>query len=105
MYKILCLTTGSDIRWPRQYGIPTKKLVPTEVMEDIAHFYDTQQGQGIIYFATKEHADWFVRRRLSYNPARQDADKLSFMNAVFKASDMEDVTKITKKYMFDIVSC
>jgi len=103
MYKILCLTTGSEIRWPKHYLYPSQKLVPREVQEDIAHFSDTAIQQGIIYFSTYEQADWFVRRRLSYNPARTDYQKLSFMNAVFKASDMEEVSNYTKKYMFDII--
>lgn len=104
MYKILCLTTGSDIRWPRAYKYPTKKMVPSEVVADIAHFYDTASQQGIIYFQTYEQADWFVRRRLSWNPKRTDQEKLSFMNAIFEASEMEDV-HFSKKHQFDIVEC
>jgi len=104
MYKIICLTTGSDVRWPRHYPYPTTKMIPNEVRDDIAHFNDTCNQQGIIYFNTFEHADWFVRRRLSWNPKRKDEDKLRFMNAVFKASDMEDV-HFSKKHQFDIVKC
>jgi hypothetical protein len=102
MYKILCLTTGSEIRWPRNYPSPTQKLVPPEVVEDIAHFRDTQTQQGIIYFKTEEQASWFVRRRLSYNPARTDRHKLTFMNSVFEASGM-DSQMFTKKHMFEII--
>lgn len=104
MFKILCLTTGSDIRWPKSYPSPSQKLVPTEVQEDIAHFRDTQVTQGIIYFKTEEQASWFVRRRLSYNPSRTDYQKLTFMNEVFKASDMADV-HFSKKHMFEIIPC
>ena len=104
MFKILCLTTGSDIRWPKAYVHTSKKMVPPEVLADIAHFWDTATQQGIIYFNTKEQADWFVRRRLSWNPRRSDPDKLAFMNAVFKASDMEDV-HFSKKHQFEILPC
>jgi len=104
MYKILCLTTGSDIRWPRAYRYPTKKMVPFEVVADIAHFQDTAFQQGIIYFNTEEHASWFIRRRLSWNPKRTDQEKLSFMNAVFRASDMEDV-HFSKKHQFLVQEC
>ena len=104
MYKIICLTTGSEIRWPRHYVFPTKKMVPNEVLCEVAHFADTSCQQGVVYFNTMEAADWFVRRRLSWNPKRSDPDKLAFMNAVFKASDMEDV-HFSKKHQFDIVKC
>ncbi len=102
MYKILCLTTGSEIRWPKSYSSPSQKLVPAEVMEDIAHLGDTIYQGGIIYFNTEEQASWFVRRRLSYNPSRTDYQKLTFMNSVFEASGM-DPGMYTKKHMFDIV--
>ena len=104
MYKIICLTTGSEIRWPRQYMYPTQKMVPPDVVGDIAHFRDTCSHQGIIYFNTREHADWFVRRRLSWNAKRTDYDKLAFMNAVFLASEMSDV-HFSKKHMFEIIEC
>ncbi|MEI7942979.1 MAG: hypothetical protein WCH76_07455 [Candidatus Riflemargulisbacteria bacterium] len=104
MYKILCLTTGSNIRWPRDYQYPTQKMIPNDIVCDIAHFRDTAFQQGIIYFNTKEHADWFVRRRLSWNPRRTDQDKLSFMNAVFKASEMADV-HFSKKHQFLVQEC
>ena len=104
MYKILCLTTGSEVRWPRSYPSPQQKLVPPEVIEDIAHFRDTQGQQGIIYFNTEEQASWFVRRRLSYNPKRTDYQKLTFMNSVFEASGMNP-GMYTKKHMFQIIAC
>ena len=104
MFKILCLTTGSEIRWPKHYQYPTKTMVPEEVFQDIAHFNDTALQQGVIYFQTEEHASWFVRRRLSYNPKRTNPDKLDFMNAVFEASDMEDV-HFSKRHMFEIIKC
>ena len=104
MFKILCLTTGSEIHWPKQYWGTTDKIVPREVQDDIVHSGDTQRLGGIIYFNTREHADWFVRRRLSYNPRRTDRGKLDFMNAVFRASDMDDCY-LTRKHMFDIVEC
>jgi hypothetical protein len=104
MFKILCLTTGSEVRWPKSYIYPTQKMVPREVQEDIAHFYDTAVQSGIIYFNTEEQAGWFVRRRLSYNPKRTDSDKLDFMNSVFEASGM-DPGMYTKKHMFEIIQC
>jgi hypothetical protein len=104
VFKILCLTTGSDIRWPKNYRFPSQKLVPKEVQDDIAHFADTGLQGGIVYFNTEEQADWFVRRRLSYNPKRTDWQKLDFMNAVFEASDMADV-HFSKKHMFEIIPC
>ena len=104
MFKILCLTTGSEVRWPRSYPAPPQKLVPPEVLEDIVHFRDTQGQQGIIYFNTEEQASWFVRRRLSYNPKRTDYQKLTFMNSVFEASGM-DPGMYTKKHMFQIITC
>lgn len=104
MFKILCLTTGSEIRWPKRFYQPTQKLVPPEVVEDIAHFRDTANQGGIIYFNTEEQASWFVRRRLSYNPKRTDYQKLDFMNSVFEASGM-DPGMFTKKHMFDIIQC
>lgn len=104
MFKILCLTTGSEVRWPSNVRHPTDKMVPREVQADIAHFWDTAMYGGIVYFNTREHADWFVRRRLSYNPKRTDDSKLQFMNCVFEASGM-DPGMFTKKHMFDIVEC
>ena len=102
MFKILCLTTGSEIKWPKNYSSITKKLVPDEVLENIAHWKDTVIQGGIIYFNTEEQASWFVRRRLSYNPARTDYQKLTFMNSVFEASGM-DPNMYTKKHQFDII--
>lgn len=102
MYKILCLTTGSEICWPTRYHNPSQKLVAADVQLDIVHFEDTMNKGGIIYFNTEEQASWFVRRRLSYNPKRTDYEKLTFMNAVFEASGM-DPGMFTKKHMFDII--
>lgn len=104
MYKILCLTTGSDIRWPKTVRHPTEKMIPSEVQADIVHFWDTANEGGIVYFNTLEHASWFVRRRLSYNPKRTDTTKLQFMNLLFEASDMADV-HFSKKHMFEIIKC
>lgn len=78
------------------------KLVPKEIQADIV---DNTSDSEVMYFTTEDSASWFVRRRLSYNPVRTDQTKLNFMNDIFLASDMEDVTKITKKYMFNIVAC
>lgn len=110
MFKILCLTTGSEICWPRYYDncSLTTKLVPTEIQTDIAEAspHDMRFGTPgrVMLFNTEDAASWFVRRRLSYNPARTDYQKLTFMNAVFEASGM-DPDMYTKKHMFEIVSC
>ena len=104
MYKILCLTTGSEICWPKCYPTPTKKLVPSEIIENIAHFHDTVRSGGIICFLTEDSANWFINRRLSYNPARTDNQKLTFMNNLFEASGM-DKGMYSKKHMFELIDC
>ena len=106
MYKILCLTTGTEICWPLYYtnSSLTTKLVPTEVQEQLASTFIGSGGQPgrVMLFNTEDAASWFVRRRLSYNPKRQDYQKLDFMNRVFEASGL-DPSMYTKKHMFEII--
>lgn len=97
MFKILCLTTGSEIRWPKIYYRVGTKLLPGEIQDEMI----LEPGK-VILFNTEEAASWFVRRRLSYNPKRTDSDKLSFMNDVFRASDMSEI-HMSAKHMFDII--
>ena len=102
MFKILCLTTGSDICWPQRMYYVSTKVIPTVVSDDIIDLEITASLGSIIYFKTREQAEWLVKRRLSYNTKRTDKHKLDFMNSLFKASGMEDI-HFSKSHMFDII--
>jgi hypothetical protein len=110
MFKILCLTTGSDICWPRYTDTTTltTKLVPTDIQEQIENsvVIDWKHGTPgrVMLFNTEIAAGWFIRRRLSYNPKRTDYQKLTFVNSVFESSGM-DPGMYTKKHMFQIIAC
>ena len=56
MYKILCLTTGTEICWPKNYAYPSAITVPLEVQGDILDFNSLRFKGGTIYFNSEEHA-------------------------------------------------
>lgn len=104
MYKILCLASGTEIKWPyscSSYHLKRvytyTKLIPRDIQQDMYIDNITR----VISFATKESATWFVQRSLSYNDKRTDKLKLGFMSDVLIASEI-DIT-ITKEYMFETV--
>lgn len=102
MYKILCLSTGSEICWPKEWVkmFLLVKLVPKNIQSEME---DSVLGSNTtMLFHTQEAADWFIRRRLSYNEKRTDYQKLQFMNSVFEASDIGPEL-YTKKHMFEIM--
>lgn len=53
-----------------------------------------------LLFDTKDAADWFVRRRLSFNSRRTDRQKLMIMNELF---ELNGLSNLSSKIEYEII--
>ena len=106
MYKIRCLTTGEFIVIDAHAYMAMYSVIPQKILNDISNTEDiiamasqvfssakpTVSPKVYIQFNTEESAQWFINRRLTYNPSRKDAHKLRFMKLLFEANGLPDHT-------------
>ena len=99
MFAIRCLTSGEFIRVNSvTYGLilwHTGKI-PADVLNDISvdgtfesHLSNNKK---ILRFEKEESAQWFINRRLTYNPKRKDYSKLTLMESIFTCNDLPEIT-------------
>lgn len=97
MFKIICLSSGQYIKLKRTRSEGYSKhsyfffnwkgiSQSSKHLLDDSIYVDTKTGT--LYFLNSESADWFIRRRLTYNSKRTDYDKVNFMKSMFEASDI-----------------
>lgn len=97
MHKIICLSSGQYVKLQRSEPEGYSKhsyfyFNWKGISQSSKHLLDdavcVDRKSGILLFLTLEAANWFIRRRLTYNSKRIDADKISFMRSMFEASDI-----------------
>jgi hypothetical protein len=101
-YAILCLANGEYIRTKS----PTIfRFCETWVREEsnyntinINWFHNVNETR--IEFTTQEAADWFIRRRLSFNPSRTSSGKLMAMNELF---EFNGINPLSRKIEYQLV--
>lgn len=105
-YGILCLTTGQLIRLNNTdlFDICDKWVTLNANYNQIFNnWYNHNILQSTpLLFGSREAADWIVRRRLSYNPARTRENKLRIMNQVF---ELNNLNPLAHKIEYEIVEC
>jgi hypothetical protein len=88
MYKILCLTSGQYIHLGNQFTMDsnyfTFNWLGIDSMLDSSIYVN--DNTGLLWFDNKASADWFIRRRLTHNSKRSNAEKIGFMVSIFEAS-------------------
>ena len=112
MFGIRCLTTGEFIQM--DYTIWSQLIyhagkIPAEVLNNIElpqmgsdsvmNMYQNHAKE-LLKFNTEEAAQWFINRRLTYNPRRKDFSKLSLMESIF---DFNGLPEVTVKVEFEVV--
>lgn len=100
-YAILCLANGEYIR-TNTYNI--FRFCETWVRNESNYtVIYTNFYQGInetrIEFTTQKAADWFIRRRLSFNPSRKASGKLMAMNELF---EFNGINPLSRKMEYEI---
>lgn len=105
MFKILCITSGKYIhleRFPHGYSSTVWLFNWTGITEDVVvdHIFVNKES-GQLFFDTREAADWFIRRRLTYNPKRNNPSKLNFMRSIFRASGLVDWEMTKQEYIIE----
>jgi hypothetical protein len=103
-YAILCLANGEYIRTksPAIFRF-CETFVRTESNYDtIMHNWYRNVNETRIEFTTKEAADWFIRRRLSFNPNRKESSKLMAMNELFEFNGINPLSRKTEYEIHEI---
>lgn len=102
-YKILCLATGDYVKLENVeiFKYCDDFVCKSANMEEINNNrYRGNWQPTLLTFDSIEAADWFKRRRLSYNPRRTVSAKLRTMDAVFK---LNDINPLSNKVEYDIM--
>lgn len=105
MFKILCISSGEYIKLERprlaiQSALHLLVYFDWYKIDDSLDNTIYYDSNGQLWFTTRESADWFIRRRLTYNSKRTDSRKLRFMESVLTASGVQDFR--TVKVEFEI---
>jgi len=105
MFRIRCLTTGEFIIVKNSICsilFSSAKMLPKEIKADMnmPAIFNTMVGSTLLEFTTETSAQWFINRRLTYNPKRQDHSKLLFMKNIF---DDNNLPEVTVKVEFEVV--
>ena len=102
-YKILCLATGDCVKLENLdiFRYCDSFVVAADNTDEIRNnMYSGSWHPVELTFATLDAADWFKRRRLSYNPRRTVSAKLATMDAVFK---LNGINPLSNKIEYDIL--
>lgn len=101
-YAILCLANGEYIRTksPSIFRFCETWVRDESNCASITRNWYCGTNETRIEFTTQKAADWFIRRRLSFNPSRKASGKLMAMNELF---EFNGINPLSRKMEYQLV--
>lgn len=96
-YAILCLSGGETVKIDRSdiFRYCEGWVTAASNVHELKMFTPM-----LLTFTDRKAAEWFVRRRLTFNPKRTDYTKLRIMNQIM---DLNNISHLANKIEFDIL--